>query len=56
MLGVTADLGGQFDIPGKKDPQLRNCLHQIGLAAWQGWGSVFKITIGVGGFVPKQPD
>lgn len=28
MLGVTAGLGGQFDIPGKKDPWLRNCLRQ----------------------------
>lgn len=29
-VGVTANLGCQFDIPGRKEqPQLRNCLHQI---------------------------
>lgn len=36
---VMANLGCQFDIPGKRDPQRKNCLHWIGL--WPCLGSHF---------------
>lgn len=30
-IAVMADLGCQLDTPGKRKPQLRSSLHQIGL-------------------------
>lgn len=33
MSYVMANLGCQFDTPGKREPQLRNCFYQIGLWA-----------------------
>lgn len=39
---VIADLGCQLEVPGKKEPQLKNCFHQVGLWACI-WG-IFSIV------------
>jgi hypothetical protein len=31
MVTVVADLDSQLAMPGKREPQSKNCLHQIGL-------------------------
>lgn len=45
---VMADLSNQLDAPEKRDPQIKNCLHQIGLQPLP-WGAFSQLLMDAGG-------